>query len=149
MTKSPSTTVDLVRQYGGPVSHVALDPSRSTFRTPAVDGLINYLPVCRYAVVQGDPVCAPEHKIRLADAFADYCAGKGWSILYVAASADLQAYARERGYASMEFASLLMADPRNDPEAGPRARHLRQHLNHARRTGLTVREYLGKPDARL
>lgn len=149
MTKPPSTTVDLVRQYGGPVSHAALDPSRSLFRTPAVDGLINYLPVWRCAVVQGDPVCAPEHKTRLADAFADYCAGKGWSIVYVAATADLQPYAREHGYASMEFASLLITDPRNDPEAGPRARHLRQHLNHARRTGLAVREYQGEPDAQL
>jgi len=149
MIESPSSAEYLVRQYGGPVSHAALDPSHSTFRTPAVDGLICYLLVRRYAVVQGDPICAPENKIRLADAFADYCAGKGWSILYTAATASMQTYARERGYASMEVASLLIADPRKDPEAGPRGRHLRQHLNHARRAGVTVREYQGEPDARL
>jgi phosphatidylglycerol lysyltransferase len=149
MTKPLSTAVNLVRQYGGPVSHVALDPSRSTFRTPAVDGLINFLLVCRCAVVQGDPICAPENKACLADAFADYCAGKGWSILYVTATVSMQAYAHERGYASMEFASLLIVDPQNDPEAGPQARHLRQHLNHVRRTNVTVREYLGEPDAQM
>jgi hypothetical protein len=40
-------------------------------------------------------------------------------ILYLAATADMQAYAHERGYASMEFANLLMADPQYDPEEGP------------------------------
>ncbi|MGR8941759.1 MAG: phosphatidylglycerol lysyltransferase domain-containing protein, partial [Gammaproteobacteria bacterium] len=149
MTEPLSTAVNLVRQYGGPVSHAALDPSRSSFRTPAVDGLVSFLLVCRCAVVLGDPICAPENKTQLADAFADYCAGKGWSILYVAATARLQAYARERGYGSMEFASLLMGNPQNDPEDGAQARHLRQHLNHTRRAGVTVREYLGEPDAQL
>ncbi|MFA6162772.1 MAG: phosphatidylglycerol lysyltransferase domain-containing protein [Methylobacter sp.] len=149
MTKPFSTAVDLVRQYGGPLSHAALDPSRSTFRTPAVDGLISFLPVYRCAVVLGDPICAPENKTHLADAFADYCAGKDWSILYVAATASLQAYSRERGYASIEFAGLLIADPQNDPETDAQGRHLRQHLNHTRRMGVMVREYLGEPDAQM
>ena len=149
MTKPLLTVVDLVRQYGGAVSHAALDPSHSTFRTPDIDGLISFLPVCRCAVVQGDPICAPEHKPRLADAFADYCADKGWSILYVTATANMQAYAHERGYVSMEFAGLLIADPQNDPEEGPQGRHLRQHLNHARRAGVRVSEYRGEPDAQF
>jgi len=149
MTKPLSTAVDLIRQYGGVVSHVALDPSHRTFRTPAVDGLISFLLVSRYAVVQGDPICAPEKTTYLADAFADYCAGNGWSVIYVTATANLQAYARERGYASMEFASLLIADPQDDPEEGPQAHHLRQHLNHIRRTGAVVREYKGEPDAQF
>ena len=81
MTKPISTVVDLIRQYGGVVSHAALDPSRSNFRTPAVDGLISFLLVCRCAVVQGDPICAPENTAYFADAFADYCADNGWTIL--------------------------------------------------------------------
>jgi lysylphosphatidylglycerol synthetase-like protein (DUF2156 family) len=149
MTKPLSTVVDLVRQYGGVVSHAALDPSHSAFRAPGIDGLISYLPVCRCAVVQGDPVCAPEHKAQLADAFADYCADKGWSILYVTATAGMQAYAHERGYVSMEVADLLVADPQNDPEAGPEGRHLRQHLNHARRAEVKVSEYKGEPDTQF
>ncbi|WP_431065227.1 phosphatidylglycerol lysyltransferase domain-containing protein [Methylotuvimicrobium sp.] len=149
MTKPLLTTVDLVRQYGGPVSHAALDPLRSTFRTPGIDGLISFLLVRRCAVVFGDPICATEDKPRLTGAFASYCAGKGWSILFVAVTADLQVYARDRGYASMEFASLLMTDPQNDPEAGPQGRHLRQHLNHTRRTGVTVREHQGEIDAQM
>lgn len=131
------------------MSHAALDPSHSTFRTPAIDGLISFLLVHRCAVVFGDPICAPDDKPRLTDAFASYCAGKDWTILFVAVTANVQVYARDRGYASMEFASLLTADPQNDPEAGSQGRHLRQHLNHTRRMGLTVREYQGVPDAQL
>jgi lysylphosphatidylglycerol synthetase-like protein (DUF2156 family) len=143
--------VELVRRYGGPVSHAALDPSRSIFRTPGIEGLICFLVVRRCAVVLGDPVCAPEHKISLADAFASYCSNNGWSILYSTVTAAMHAYASERSYAAMEFAGLLMADPQHDPEADHRGHHLRQHLNHARRTGVIVREYLGQttPDARL
>ncbi len=149
MTEPLLNTIDLVRQYGGPISHVAMDPSRSTFRTPTIDGLISFLLVRRCAVVFGDPICALEDKPRLTDDFADYCAGKSWSILFVAATANLQLYAREQGYASMEFASLLIINPQNDPEAGPQGRHLRQHLNHTRRMGITVREHQGEPDAQM
>jgi hypothetical protein len=108
MIKPLSTIVDLVRQFGGPVSHAALDPSHCTFGIPAVDGLISFLLVRRCAVVLGDPICAPENKFHLADSFADYCAVNGWSILYVAATASLQAYASKLGYGSMEFAGLLL-----------------------------------------
>lgn len=143
--------VELVRRYGGPVSHAALYSSRSIFRAPGIDGLIGFLIVRRCAVVMGDPVCAPEYKASLADAFASYCSNNGWSILYSNVTETMHAYARERGYASMEFASLLIADPQHDPETDHRGHHLRQHLNHARRTGVIVREYLGQtiPDAQL
>lgn len=149
MNQSLTTTVDLVRQYGGPVSHAALDPSRRMFRTLTVEGVISFMLVNRCAVVMGDPICAPANKTLLADAFADYCAEIGWTILYVAATASLQAYARERGYTSMEFADLLIADPQDDPEIGSQARHLRQHLNHTRRDCVTVREYFGESDAQV
>jgi lysylphosphatidylglycerol synthetase-like protein (DUF2156 family) len=146
-----SPVVELVRRYGGPVSHAALDPSRSIFRVPGIDGLIGFLPTYGCAVVLGDPVCAPENKSALADAFAAHCADNNRTILYTAATADMQTYGRNRGYGAMEFASLLMADPKHDPEEGHQGYHLRQHLNHTRRTGVTVHEYLGEasPDARL
>jgi lysylphosphatidylglycerol synthetase-like protein (DUF2156 family) len=120
----------------------ALDPSFSIFRAPGIDGLIGYRVVRRCVVVQGDPVCAPEHKSSLADAFTTFCADNGWSILYSAVTADMQAYTKECGYATMEFAGLLMTDAQDDPELDHRGHHLRHHINHARRTGVVVREYL-------
>lgn len=146
-----SSEVELVRRHGGPVSHAGLAPSHSIFRAPGIDGLIVFMPIRRIAVVFGDPVCAPEHKAALADAFAEHCADNNYSIVYNAATTVMQAYACERGYGTMEFASLLIADPQHDPELDHQGHHLRQHLNHARRTGVTVREYLGEatPDAHL
>jgi lysylphosphatidylglycerol synthetase-like protein (DUF2156 family) len=148
---SLSPVVELVRRYGGPVSHAALDPSRSIFRVPGIDGLIAFLPTYKGAVVLGDPVCAPENKAALADAFAAHCAGNNRSILYTAASATMQTYASYRGYGTMEFASLLFANPQHDPEEGHQGYHLRQHLNHTRRAGVIVHEYMGEtsPDALL
>jgi hypothetical protein len=35
-----------------------------------------------------------------------YCAENGWSILYSTVTAEMQTYASERGYATMEFAGL-------------------------------------------
>jgi lysylphosphatidylglycerol synthetase-like protein (DUF2156 family) len=146
-----SSEVELVRRHGGPVSHAALAPSRSIFRTPGIDGLIVFMPIRRCAVVFGDPVCAPEYKAALADAFAEHCADNNCSIVYTTATAAMQAYACERGYGTMEFASLLIADPQHDPELDHQGHHLRQHLNHVRRTGVTVREYQGEtfPDVQL
>ncbi len=67
------------------MSHAALDPSRSIFRAPGIDGLICYLPTPRCAAVMGDPVCAPLHKATLADEFAAYCADSNRTILCLAA----------------------------------------------------------------
>lgn len=146
-----SSPVELVRRYGGPVSHAALDPSHSIFRAPGIDGLIGFLVVHRCAVVLGDPICDPVHNIALANAFSTYCSNNGWSIIYSTVTATLHTYARERSYASIEFANLLMANPQHDPEIDHQGHHLRQHLNHVRRAGVMVREYLGEttPDARL
>ena len=149
--KQLTADTELVRRYGGPISHAALDPSCQRFRVPNIDGLICFLLTYRSAVVLGDPICAPEHKAALADAFAAHCADHRRSVVYAAVTAAMQTYARERSYGTMEFASLLIANPQCDPEAGHQGHHLRQHLNHTRRMGVTVREYRGAtaPDALL
>jgi lysylphosphatidylglycerol synthetase-like protein (DUF2156 family) len=95
-----SSPVELVQRYGGPLSHAALDTSHSIFRTSGIHGLIGFLVVQRCTVVFGDPVCAPEHKTALADAFATYCADNSWPILYSTATSAMQAYAREQSYVS-------------------------------------------------
>ncbi|MFZ9611581.1 MAG: phosphatidylglycerol lysyltransferase domain-containing protein [Methylococcales bacterium] len=135
--------IELVRCYGGPVSHAALDPRNSIFQDDDTEGLIIYRVIKCCAVVFGDPVCAPEKKSALSDAYTVYCDVNGWSIVYSAVSVDMQIYAKGLGYASIEFAQLMMTDPQQDPELGHQGHHLRQHLNFTRRAGVTVREYLG------
>ncbi|MEY3879969.1 MAG: hypothetical protein RIQ94_764 [Pseudomonadota bacterium] len=143
-TKPILSTVELVRRYGGPISHAALDPNNLIFHSDdVVNGLITFRVIGRCAVVFGDPICAPENSTTLADAFSIYCDAKGWSIVYSAVSSVMQLYAKEHDYTSIEFAELMMTNPQQDPEMGHPGHHLRQHLNLTRRAGVTVREYFG------
>ena len=144
INKPPSSIVELVRHYGGPVSHAALNPKLSLFQTPDIEGFIGFQLINRCAVVQGDPVCASEYKAALADTFASHCTNNGWSFLYTSVTADMHTYAKERGHATMQFADLLIADPQVDPELGHQSHHLRQHLNNTRRSGIKVREFFAE-----
>lgn len=147
----PSSDIELVRRYGGPVSHSALHPCYRTFRTPGVDGLIGFLLDHRCAVVLGDPICQPGQHDELAAAFANYCAGNKWSVIYAVATGNMRNFVNKSGCGMLEFADLLVANPQRDPEAGSKGRHLRWNLNRARRQDLKVREYLGNvsPDTSL
>ena len=66
--------MELVRRYGSSLSHAALDPLRSIFHFPGIAGLISFVPTT-VAVVLGDVICTPEHKVQLADPQHDPEAG--------------------------------------------------------------------------
>lgn len=149
MTVAIETDLHWVRRHGGPIAHAALDPGRCRFRVDGIDGLIAYTPVGCSAVVLGDPICAAEDQGRLAAAFADHARQQGWSQVVAVASARLRDQFLHSGWAALEFADLLVLDPRPDPEHGADGRHLRQQLNHTRREGVTVSEYSGSGDVPL
>jgi lysylphosphatidylglycerol synthetase-like protein (DUF2156 family) len=149
MNGATKTDLYWVRRHGGPIAHAALDPERCRFRVEGIAGMIAYTQMGRSAVMLGDPICAAEHQGRLAAAFADHARQQGWSILIAVASARLRGQVLPFGWAALEFANLLVLDPRPDPEHGADGRHLRQQLNHTRREGVTVSEYAGSGDAAL
>jgi lysylphosphatidylglycerol synthetase-like protein (DUF2156 family) len=136
-----ASVVEIVRAHGGAVSHGLLDPRCRHFRVPRLEGLIGYRRWRRCAVAIGEPVCAPEDVTKLAESFRDFCRRRGWDTLYAAADARFGAWAIENGYAAIHFGDTLIVDPRIDPERGPAARHLRQKVNHTRRSGVVVEEY--------
>jgi lysylphosphatidylglycerol synthetase-like protein (DUF2156 family) len=146
-----SSGIDLIRRYGGPVSHAALHPCYRTFRTPGIDGLVGFLLDHRCAVVVGDPICPPGHRDELAAAFAKYCSGNNWSVIYAVATGNMRSFVNKSGYGMLEFAELLVANPQRDPEAGSMGRRLRWNLNRVRRQNVKIREYQGNmsPDAEL
>jgi lysylphosphatidylglycerol synthetase-like protein (DUF2156 family) len=147
----PSSDIDLVRRYGGPVSQAALNPSHRTFRTPGIDGLVGFLLAHRCAVVLGDPMCPPGQRDELTAAFVKYCSDNNWSVIYAVATGNMRSFVNESGGGMLEFADMLVANPQHDPEAGSKGRHLRWNLNRARRQGVKVREYHGNgsPDTEL
>ena len=147
----PSSDIDLVRRYGGPVSQAALNPSHRTFRTPGIDGMVGFLLAHRCAVVLGDPMCPPGQRDELTAAFVKYCSDNNWSVIYAVATGNMRSFVNETGGGMLEFADILVANPQHNPEAGSKGRHLRWNLNRARRQGVKVREYQGNgsPDTKL
>jgi len=117
----PSSDIDLVRRYGGPVSHAALNPSHRTFRTPGIDGLVGFLLAHRCAVVLGDPMCQIEQRDELTAAFVKYCAENNWSVIYAVATGNMRSFVNESGGGMLEFADLLVANPQ--PSVGIREFH--------------------------
>jgi lysylphosphatidylglycerol synthetase-like protein (DUF2156 family) len=122
------------------MSHVAGDPTCHMFEAKSCE--LPFVLMGRCAVVFGDPLGEPRDWEDVGEAFASLCQEKGWVAVHVASKQPRHA----PDEASFAFGALVFADPQHDPEAGHAGRHLRQNLNHVRRLGLTVREYLGVPE---
>jgi lysylphosphatidylglycerol synthetase-like protein (DUF2156 family) len=127
--------------YGGPVSGGLLDPRYKLYRTPGIDGVVGYRRGWGCAVVIGDPVCAPNDTVGLAESFRKFNRARGSRTVYAAASEGFARTAAARGFAAVEFGEELIVDPRRDPKAGPHGRELRKKVIHAMREGVRVREY--------
>lgn len=141
--------LELVRKYGGPVSHAVLDSNFRLFTHPKVEGLIGYRVVGNYAVVMGNPVC-PYHQVTIfTQIFSEYCKSLGLSVIYAVVSNQLRDYSVQLGYASLEVADILFANPQNNPETGPNSHNLRRQVRQARKFGVTVKEYQAASDAHL
>jgi lysylphosphatidylglycerol synthetase-like protein (DUF2156 family) len=142
---------DLVRRWGGPVSGALFDPETKVFRVDGIDGAIAYRKGLGCAVAIGDPVCAPDDKARLADAFREMCHQRRWRVVYAVAGELFASSAERAGYAAIEFARELIVDPRVDATAGHAAQTLRGKVHRATHAGVVVAEHApdGAGDAEL
>jgi lysylphosphatidylglycerol synthetase-like protein (DUF2156 family) len=130
--------VDLVEQFGGPLSPVVFDSTCELFTVSDVVGAIPYRRSLRsHAVALGDPLCETRHLRRLLEEFCN----SFHHTIFAAASHRLIALASQLGFASIEFGEELTIDPRRGPPRGRRAHGLRRKLNHASRLGVSVAEY--------
>jgi lysylphosphatidylglycerol synthetase-like protein (DUF2156 family) len=130
--------VELVEQFGGPLSPVVFDPSCEIFRLAGVDGAIGYRRSPMGCVVGlGDPICAPEDMVRLAEGFRE----RFEVTLFAGASRRFADVADQLGWAGIEFGEELTLDPRGGLPHGRRGHELRRKLNHARGRGVQVLAY--------
>mgnify|MGYP006271068943 FL=1 len=143
VTPSLSSDVALVRRYGGAVSHSTLDPVCQTFRIPEIDGFIGFHLHHGCAVAMGDPICSPTEQEILANAFIDYAASQGWTVIFAVASDALRPLMTKVGGAMVQVADLLIADAQQDPLQGPRGSHLRTSTRLPLREGVLIHEYDG------
>lgn len=138
-----SSVNELVMRWGNSLSTALLDPVCTIFSTPGINGVIGYRNKLNCWIVYGDPVCAPSDSIRLAQAFDAYCKSQGKKAIYVCVSAQFANWALENICSTLiKIGNEFILDPCIDPRTGHEGRLLRKKENHARRSGITVHEYL-------
>lgn len=132
-----------IHKWGCSISEAILDSECNYFKIPEVEGFIGYRLAYRCAVVLGDPVCAPEKKGALAEAFQKYCQEKKWNYIYFIASKQFSRWAINHICKIMiEVGEEIIFNPLLDPTAGHKGHKLRNYIHHAEHVGLVVREYI-------
>lgn len=133
---------DVVHRWGCSISEAVFESSCHYFLIPEIEGFIGYQIWHGCAIVLGDPVCAPDKKAALAEAFSQHCKEQNLSTIYFIASESFSKWALNHVCKIMlEVGEEIIFDPFVDPTVGPRGARLRNKLHHAQHLGLTVREY--------
>jgi len=136
------TVEQMVHCWGCPLSEAVLD-SCSYFQTPELEGVIGYRLSNRYAVVLGDPICPPEKKMLLAEAFQKFCQEHQLSCIYFLVSEKFAKWAvGHHCKILLEVGEEIIFKPQIDPTIGHRGSKLRNKIHHAQHQGLSVKEYL-------
>jgi phosphatidylglycerol lysyltransferase len=137
--------LDLLRRYGrNPNSFLALyDGPWSLFESARVDGGVPFVESHHTALAWGDPLCAPEDLPGLLEEFSMAMGARRLRVCMVPVLEGTATIAMQRGHAVLKIGEEPVFDlatwrrPRGDP-----GKKLRWALNHARRNGIEVEEYV-------
>lgn len=130
-------------KWGGAVSEAILESSSNYFYLNEIEGFIGYRLLHGCAVVLGDPVCAPEKKTLLAEAFQKFCDENMLTSIYFIASKQFASGAINRiSKIMIEVGEEVIFDPSFDPMEGHKGAKLRNTIHHANHLGLSVKEYI-------
>lgn len=136
---------EYIHQWGNSASQALLDPACQLFSVPNIVGVIGYRFELKSAIVFGDPVCAPEDRAALAQAFHDYCAKHKKGIVYISATEPFANWAIKTVCKTLiSFGDEIILNPMHDAmqRKGKRASLLRNKWNQCLRDGIQVKEYL-------
>lgn len=138
----------LVQRWGCSISEAILESDCNYFSVPEIEGFIGYHLHQGCAIALGDPICPPDQKAALAEAFSKYCQEKGLSIIYFIATESFAKWAIQHVCQTMvEVGEEIVIDPFFDPTQGSQGAKLRNKLHHAQHVGLSVHEYKGQDKA--
>jgi hypothetical protein len=105
----------LFSRYGR-VSHMGiLDKSYSFFVNKARTAALYFKVQNKVAVVGGDPVCEPQLFTPLLAEFKKYRKQFGWGLAFMGASDIFVAYAKEKKWATIQFGTERVLNPRTNP----------------------------------
>lgn len=138
--------LDLIRQWGSETSDAVLDPECHYFFKLDLPGVIGYRLDTGYAVVYGDPICAPENYKTLLTAFEAFCKESHYSSLYLIVSEQVAKWAYEQRLCNVLicFGDKLWINPQHNPldNSGRHGSLLRRKTKQAIREGTEVVEYV-------
>jgi lysylphosphatidylglycerol synthetase-like protein (DUF2156 family) len=137
------TLEQCVTKWGGSISEAILESNCQHFSIPEIEGVIGYRLAENCAIILGDPICAEEDKPRLAHAFESYCKENHLSFIYFITSETFAKWAINHSCKILiEVAEEIIFDPSFDSTLGHKGHRLRNRINHAQNSGLSVHEYL-------
>lgn len=108
---------ELVAQYGS-WSVTFSDPSYRIWISVGKVAAISYKHVKglvhHYAIVFGDPVCAPSIRKEVLDQFQTYCRARHWRLAMVGVGAETAAIASAARWSTIQFASEQIVNPQSN-----------------------------------
>lgn len=132
----------LIHKWGCSISEAILDYPCQYFSIATIEGLIGYHLVDNCAVVIGDPICSQEQKPQLAEAFQKHCEENNLSSIYFVVSELFAQWAINNiCKIKIRVGDEMVFDPSTVATLGHKNQKLRNYINHAQTSGLTVREY--------
>lgn len=139
---SKDAIADQICKWGHASSVTVLDSVCDIFRMPDREGIIGYRSCYGCNVAFGDPICLPEDTLKFAQAFKEFSASEGKSVIYLTATENFTKLLFQHfGGALINVAEELYLDPEFFPKQGSKGRLLRKKMNHAKNEGVSVKEY--------
>lgn len=135
---------DIVRRHGSDtLSYFALRHDKSYFFSG--DGFVAYRYLWNLGLVSGDPVCAPEARGEVMEAFVRHARGMGWGVAVLAGSEEMEPVYRRLGLRPFYLGDEAILDPRTFSLGGRWIRKVRQSGHRLARSGYTI-DYVSDAD---
>jgi lysyl-tRNA synthetase class 2 len=134
----------IVARYGtDSLSYFALRSDKSYFF--AGEGVVAYTYLWNLGLVSGDPVCPPEQRADLLQAFAHYARRRGWGVAILAGSVEIEDTCAALGLRSFYLGDEAILDPAAFSLEGRQIRKVRQSCHRLERAGFRL-EFVDDPD---
>lgn len=142
-TKDKAHVLSLLRQYGiNPGCWLYLEDDKNYFFGKKVDGVAAYAVSNDTMVILGEPVCAPENFTAFLKELKTYCNINNYAMLFLSITDRFleQFKSLDFGYVKCGEEPRFNLDEYN--LSGKDAAKIRAAINHGRKAGVTVCEYL-------
>lgn len=129
----------LLRRGSGSLGFMATWAGNRLWTTPDGSAGIAFRVVNGHAVTLSDPFGDTAEPGRLADGFVDFCDRMAWVPVFYSVHDEWRELLETRGWRSVPVAEETVLDPAAFSTSGKRMQDVRNAVNRAARTGITVR----------